>query len=335
MVPNPPRVPCTSDRSVLGHVAGDTLLVMSKGIVRLDVQLLGIGLAFLAVPSPAPACVKLPAKSATKVPISTSSAGTTTQTAVRVCGDTITTARLKGSGKRKRGTRIGAASAAGKRVAWIEERHDGSTRTAIVTLADARRGVLRRFVARRDRTTVNAQLHVLLTVQGDLAWAAGTDLEKGVVAVDQPGKPIRRLDTDAAEGLDLENGRTLIWGSDAIELGFFDLRRKPCPNRGGFKEAKRTDRVIVTYHEYDFSYLDTTATVYRGCDRQTGRDRVLAITQVPPDAGAPDTTFEVGAIEGTLVEFAEGSYSSSTQTYDCTAVDVISGRESDCPDSRA
>ena len=93
--------------------------------------------------------------------------------------------------------------------------------------------------------------------------------------------------------------------------------------------------MIVTYHEYDFSYLDSTATVYRGCDRQTGRDRVLAITGVPPDAGAPDTTFEVRAIDGTSVEFVEGSYSSSTQTYDCTAVDVVSGRESDCPSAGA
>jgi hypothetical protein len=176
------------------------------------VRLLAVVLAFLVFAPSAHACVKLPAKSATKVPISASRAGKTTRTAVKVCGRTLATARLTGTGKLKRGTRIGEASAAGNRVAWIEERHGDGTRIAIVTLADANRGVLRRFVARRDRTTVNAQPHVLLTVQGDLAWAAGTDLKKGVVAVEQPGKPIRRLDTNTAEGLDLENGRTLVWG---------------------------------------------------------------------------------------------------------------------------
>src|SRR3954447_25299292 len=136
--------------------------------------LVGVSLGLLMA-APANACTKLPAKSATNVPISAVNAGETKRTAVRVCGRTLATATLTGSGTRhKNGTRIGHASAAGTRVAWIEERHRNGVRTAIVTLADARRGVLRRFVVRRERTRLRAQIHVLLTREGDLAWTAGT-----------------------------------------------------------------------------------------------------------------------------------------------------------------
>src|SRR3954452_25046469 len=90
-----------------------------------SVRLLGVVLACCAVASPAHACVKLPAKSATAVPIATSSARKVTRTAVTVCGDTLATAVLTGAAKSARGTGIGEASAAGDKIAWIEERREG------------------------------------------------------------------------------------------------------------------------------------------------------------------------------------------------------------------
>jgi hypothetical protein len=54
----------------------------------------------------------------------------------------------------------------------IEERHVGGVRTAVVTLAAVghRVRILRRFTAQRRRTRHPAELDVLLTRQGDLAW---------------------------------------------------------------------------------------------------------------------------------------------------------------------
>jgi hypothetical protein len=109
-------------------------------IIRLNTGTLAVVLALVVFAPSAHACVKLPAKSATRVPIGTSSARKTTRTAVKVCGRTLATAVLTRSGKNKQGARIGEASAAGNREAWIEERHGGGTRTAIITLADADSG---------------------------------------------------------------------------------------------------------------------------------------------------------------------------------------------------
>ncbi len=249
--------------------------------------LAGVGLALLFA-APANACTELPTRSGTDVPISAFNAGETKRTAVRVCGRTLATATLTGSGTRhKDGTRLGEASAAGHRVAWIEERHRNGQRTAIVTLADARRGVLRRFVARRDRSRLRSQIHVLLTREGDLAWTAGTAGKRGDVMVKQPGKPRKRLSRYSAYGLGLEDGRTLLWG-DFSDLGFYDLRHKRCPSRSGYKAYRRdTGRVKITYKVYDLASIDGPFTVLRGCDTQTGRDRVLLVTPIDPMPGRP------------------------------------------------
>jgi hypothetical protein len=289
--------------------------------------LAGVVLALLFA-APANACTKLPAKSGTDVPISASNAGETKRTAVRVCGRTLATATLTGSGTRhKDGARLGEASAAGHRVAWIEERHSNGLRTAIVTLADARRGVLRRFVVRRDRSRLRSQIHVLLTRRGDLAWTAGTAGKRGDVMVKQPGKPRKRLSRYSAYGLGLEDGRTLLWG-DFSDLGFYDLRHKRCPSRSGYKAYRRdTGRVKITYKVYDLASIDGPFTVLRGCDTQTGHDRVLLVTPIAPDAGPPDETLYISGADRTWVVMYTESYTPYfTGPWDLTAVDVVSGR---------
>jgi hypothetical protein len=289
--------------------------------------LAGVVLALLFA-APANACTELPAKSGTDVPISAFNAGETKRTAVRVCGRTLATATLSGSGTRhKDGTRIGEASAAGHRVAWIEERHRNGLRAAIVTLADARRGVLQRFVVRRDRSRLRSQIHVLLTREGDLAWAAGTAGKRGVVMVKQPGKSRKRLSRFSTDGLGLEDGRTLLWG-DFGELEFYDLRHKRCPSRSDYKTYGRdTGRVKIMYKVYDLAGLGGPFTVLRGCDTQTGRDRVLLVTTIAPDAGPPDETLYISGIDRTWVVMFTETYSPYfIGPWDLTAVDVASGR---------
>src|SRR5689334_5794951 len=105
--------------------------------------LAGVLAASLCAP-PAHACTRLPAPSATGVPIHVVDVHGTKRTALRVCvgGRVVELARATQHkrGERFSGTRIGAASAAGHRVAWIFERHRGGLRTAVVTLAVVGRG---------------------------------------------------------------------------------------------------------------------------------------------------------------------------------------------------
>jgi len=292
--------------------------------------LAGVGLALLFA-APAQACTKLPARSATEVPVKTADVGRTKTTTIGICGRTIARATLTNSRTRRQsGARIGEASAAGDRVAWIEERHAGGERTTVVSVYQVGRGIVRRFVARRQRTAKTAALHVLLTRGGDLAWAAGTYGQRphGDVVLERPGKPARRLDDEAIEGFKLEDDRTLVW-SDYYELYFFDLQRKPCPNRSRYRVRTRSDRFIVTSARYPDGFTDGPMTVYRGCDRKTGRDRVLASSTYEENA-APDGTFEIGEITGSWVTFLEGSYSSYGSSYSFTATNVINGRRTYC-----
>jgi hypothetical protein len=234
------------------------------------------------VASPAHACTRLPAPSAKNVPISIVKVNEETKrTAVRVCvaGRAVELARATQHQRdgRYSGVRLGAASAAGHRVAWIEERHGRGTRTAVVTLAAVGRKVrvLRRFIAHRQRTRQNAEVDVVLTRQGDLAWLAGTyGGRTGVVAVKQPGKPTRRLATYPAARLTIEDGRTLRWDEGGIAYDFFDLRPAPCPSRSRYTHYAQNDGVILTRGLYGAQEQLGTMVV-RGCDRSTGRDRVI------------------------------------------------------------
>lgn len=234
------------------------------------------GVIAAAFPSAASACTALPAPSAQGVPVNVFALGERAQrTVLRVCVHGRTVELARGT-MRAGGVRIGAASAAGHRVAWIAERRRGRVRTVTVTLAAVGRRVrvLRRFTVQRQRTRLSAHLDVLLTREGDLAWAAGTDDDsKGVVAVKQPGKRTRRLDRYGGGRLTLEDGRTLRWLSGDISYGFFDLRPIDCRRRSRYTPFAGNARVLLTRGPYGPAH--DRATVFRGCDLATGRDRVL------------------------------------------------------------
>jgi hypothetical protein len=259
-----------------------------------------------ATPASADACVKLPAPSATAVAVH--------HHVVRVCGHTV--ARAPG---------IRAASAAGHRVAWIEERHRGGVRTSLVTVARVGRTVrvLERYTAERRRTKDRATLRVILTRRGDVAWASSTYGEyPGVVAVKQPGRKVRTLFEDYSSGLALEDGRTLRWTQGFGDLYFFDLRSEPCPSRSRYHEFARTDRVVLTRSRY--GRQDSGHVVVRACDLATGRDHVAAQSYSEYDYESTldfvgfDRTWAV--FTDTINEFDDGHDST------ITAFDAVSGR---------
>ena len=169
----------------------------------------------------------------------------------------VARATLTGSGTRhKNGTRIGEASAAGNRVAWIEKRHASGERD---------HGGHRHQRPTRHRAPFRgsppahpktATLHVLLTRQGDLAWATGTSgKDGGVVALERPGNPTRRLDNEAIEGFKLEDDRTLVW-SDYYELYSLDLRASRVRTARTTRGAHESDRLIVTVARYPDGFTD-------------------------------------------------------------------------------
>jgi len=216
-----------------------------------------------------------PAPSGTPVRISVVERSKDVKTsALRVCGHLLARGTARGDYKFT-GMRVGQASAAGHRVAWIEERHRGGERVTTVSVARVGRDVrvLRRFVVQRVRTRYPAQLGVVLTRQGDLAWMSGSyDDDKGVIAVKQPGKPVRTLASNSAYRLMLEDG-TLRWDEEYTS-GFFDLRKRDCrEGRARYKPYAANDRVRLTRGIYGSS--DEGLSVIRGCDLATGRDRVL------------------------------------------------------------
>jgi hypothetical protein len=301
-------------------------------------RILFVVLVVLVLAAPAEACVTLPADSATNVRVGVRTSASTVRTVVRVCGHELATASLSGSSaKRRSGTRIGDASAAGRRVAWIEERHRRGVRTAIVTLANAKGRVLRRFVAERRRTVVQAELHVILTREGDLAYSAGTDNQRGVVALDRAGKPRKRLDKFTANGLKLEAEHTLLWGDNSVDLGLFDLRKIPCPGRAGFTPIREpgwvAGQVEVTSRRYSLPFVDGPVTVVRGCDLSTRRDRVLLVSAAGlNDGGTEDSLYVAGVDRTWVVMYEQSSSTIGPGQWSLTAVDVATGQTVTGPD---
>lgn len=288
----------------------------------------GVVVGALLAPAAAQACTSLPAPSAKYVPISVAEVDDDTErTALRVCvnGRRVELARgtYRERDRRRRGLRIAAASAAGRRVAWIEERHRGGVRTATVSLAAVGREVrvLRRFTVHRTRTRSVGELDVLLTRHGDLAWTAGDYEERGgVVAVKQPGRATRRLADYSGSRLALEGGRTLRWDDGHFLYEFFDLRPVDCRRRSGYAPLGRNARVLITRTYYFGS------SVVRGCDPATGRDRV--ILQNYSDINAETYLAFVGLDRAWAVFHQSEYWRDGTGLAWVTVVDALTGRAS-------
>ncbi|MDA0184991.1 hypothetical protein OJ997_32100 [Solirubrobacter phytolaccae] len=234
----------------------------------------------LLTPSAARACTTLPTPSAKRVPISVVKVNDETKrTALRVCGHELARGTMRERlGKGATGRRVAAASTAGHRVAWIEERRRGRDRRVVLTLARVGREVrvLRRLEVQRTRTIYAAVTDVLLTREGDLAWSAddGEANGGGFVKVEQRGKRARRVSTFEGTNLTLEDGRTLRWLEVDSTYGFLDLRPVGCDERSRFHPWASNARVQLSRALYG-PHAQIGTTVVRGCDLATGRDRVL------------------------------------------------------------
>ena len=289
------------------------------------------GVLLAAVPAPAAACTSLPAPSATNVPIAVvKTSERTRRTALRVCVDGRKVQLARGTftqgRRRSSGVRIGAASAAGNRVAWIAERHRDGLRRLVVTVAAVGRNVrvVRRLTAHTLRTRFSADLAVLLTREGDLAWTAGHyDEPRSGVRLSQPGKRTRWLTHEPSSGFALEDGHTLRWRELESGLGFFDLRPVDCRKRARFHPFAGNDRVLLTRALYGpYPYEGTT--VVRGCDLAGGRDRVLVenVSNV-----AVLSELELVSLDGTAAVFSQNESDGETGGVSrVIEVDVITGR---------
>jgi hypothetical protein len=234
-----------------------------RGIVAL-----GVAVVLVAAPSAAAApCAKLPAGESERVPIAV--AGDRTELAVCEGGrrSVVRRARFVRS---RRGSFMAGASAAGRRVAWIEVRVAPGRRVAEVVVADVRRRarILRRKVVLRDDGRGSSDFDVLITRHGELAWLADTR-----VVLDRRGpRPARAILRDAARPLALEDGRTL-----RASTQYFDLRpfpRRGCPERSHFHLLRRTPAVEMTRARYTDPDGQGVA-VLRACLRATGRDAAV------------------------------------------------------------
>lgn len=278
-------------------------------------------------------CAAVPAPSAANVPVNHFEVDERTRrTVLRVCVDGRTVELARGTfregRRRSSGVRIGAASAAGHRVAWIAERHHGGVRRLVVTVAAVGRKprVVRRFTAHRLRTRASASLDVLLTREGDLAWTAGGYDEPGSgVQLSQPGKRTRWLSHDPGSHFGLEDGHTLRWREVDWTLGLLDLRPVDCRTtpRARFSPYASNDRVVLTQAFYGVNPADGT-TVVRGCDLATGRDRVLVqnVTDI-----SVSSALTLVALDGTEAVFTQvendGEGGGAARRIE---VDVITGR---------
>lgn len=287
-----------------------------------------VAAAFLAPPAAHACTTQLPAPSANHVPISVVKVDEDAErTALRVCAGRREHELARGTWRDRRrgadGVRIGAASAAGNRVAWIEERSRGVARETVVTVARVGREVrvLRRFTATRQRTSSPIHIDVLLTRAGDLAWSAGGyDVRGSLVAVDRPGERPRRLASYAGSGLALEDGRTLRWYEGDFFFDFFDLRPIDCRKRSRYTPWAQNDQVLVTRAQYHGS------TVVRGCDVRSGRDRVLI--QNYSDVGAESELTFVGLDREWAVFHQAEYWRDGGGPATVTVIDARTGRQS-------
>jgi hypothetical protein len=247
-----------------------------------------VPLVLLAAAPAAPAhppCGRLPAGESAPVPVWFHAAGTRLRSAVVVCDGRrrVVLRRARVTLDRTvhwpRGTLVGAAAAAGRRVAWIEARFAHHRRTATVVVATVpRRGrprVLERRVVRRDRSRLEPALGVLITRHGALAWLAGRP-ERAPVVVKTPGSPPRVVARDGSGDMALEDRRTLRWAK-GYGFGFADLAPWPatgCPRRSRFGVVADTPTVRVTRAIYRVG-PERAITAVRACLRASGLDPVV------------------------------------------------------------
>ena len=195
---------------------------------------------------------------------------------------------------RGRGVRIGGAAAAGRRVAWIEVRFAGRRRTVVVFVVrvDARGDVvtLRRQIVSRDRSAQLPDVDVAITDRGELAWLrprSRNPEQRNDIVYDPPyGRP-RRVGTDDAVSLAIEDGHTLRWNNE-FDFGFFDLPRpglSGCRHRSRHRTLASNPEVLVRLRAY-YGDEDDGIRVTRACRRSDGRERVVSQSMSGPDRRA-------------------------------------------------
>ena len=171
----------------------------------------------------------------------------------------------------RRGRVIGAVSVANRRIAWAELTHGPRRWTARVYDGRIRKGRAEpahmRVVA---RTGHRPAVEVVTTSGGCVAWLTGRRL-----LVDRGAGPAREL-ARYADGLALEDDRTLRWWESEYVPHFADLRPWPrgvCPQRSRYKVVADSADVVVTEASYG---TDASGQVVRACARATGEDPVIA-----------------------------------------------------------
>jgi hypothetical protein len=256
---------------------------------------------------------------------------------VRVCNGAKEVTVAAGTMRRQdssrpSGTYIGAASAAGRRIAWVEARIRGSKRSIDVKVATVsstgRVRLVHKIDAWRDSVRQRPALGVVLTHGGDLAWLHSSPGRTRVV-LKRVGRAPRVI--YRAEGvrsglveLALEDGRTVRWNGVQQNYGYFDLRERGCPGgRSAFAPLLASDRVALTRAHYGLE--DEGTVVIRGCDLLTGRDRVLAeLTDAFPD----DAELTAIGLDRTWALFWRSSSErqDTCRTEEVEIVDAASGR---------
>jgi hypothetical protein len=289
----------------------------------------------LAEPAAA-ACPRLPALSGTKVGVLEQSSGGRLTTTLRVCtgGRRVLLRRgvlRRTSSPRRSGVLVGAASAAERRVAWIEARYGRRSRRIVLRVASvSRRGAVRRLRSTRvsrDRVRSFPSLGVVLTSRGDLAWLVPASRRGGRVVTWERGDRRRTVARTDGSDLALEDGRTLRWTKPDATMGFHDLQHRPCPTRSRFEPLLTGSRVAITQATYSLYDGDIVTTVVRGCDLVTRRDLV-----VEQAASVLPNTNDVAVIgvDRTWVMFAREDYARPEPCAQrwVQTVDVATGRRS-------
>jgi hypothetical protein len=181
--------------------------------------------------------------------------------------------RIRGS---DRGSYVGGAWVAGRRVVWVKERVGRRWRVAWLHVVRVGRTVRRLETRRLFRvrpTGSGPPLGAVITSRGELAW-----LTPDRVVARRPVRRPRVVARGAFEGIALEDDRTLRL-TDDDGYAYVDLRPPPgrepdCGGRERLKPVFESAEVIITQASYgDPEEADLSL---RACRRADGRDPVVA-----------------------------------------------------------